>query len=882
MRIHVLRGLVLLVAVGLAGCSSSTDVAPDPPPDSPPPPPPPPARLGDQTDVHLADWLQKPRPELAKLVEEWSDVVRKQKQHAAENPLSLDLLPRLQPPGTMPVFGRAAYSDKAGFSLPPYLQGGERDAAVALHLARLGDREAALKLADPANKDLLGRINGQRTDRNYPLEWTQLAALAFQSAEWKVASGQTQGATDLMLMHKQLRTLLDERAAAGPLGAALLPLGRRALVEAAAAWKKAPADTQLLAQDIDAALKDWGDAPPPAPALVPGSSDVEAVRLFGRPAAGRAVVADKPEAVARALDLLELPVPSDGVLAVAAFLDADRTVTETLVLYRSRIIQTFPEAVNLASRLVDHGLSGDDPIKGVGLTRIGYTGDELKYEVALLNRGDAVGAFVRIGGAKARAAAPLPDAARDYGAVHLDRTFEQNRVLFARNQTGSVVELDYRKSPGVLRLPAGLAAPDGARLEGENALNLTSSLTLDWPADAAATAVTDVVSPLLAAYGAPHIDGVQDPDGDALALVWEDARTRLTLRLPYESNPVVFRAENRPGSEAADARVQGAVAFDLAQRKARLDAGKPAAWLPRYLQLPEVRLGMTLKQVRDSLPPRDSIEQHKLGGDLTLIFKEDPPADATYGVRQMFLRFGADERLVEIRARYQEGPAKPDEHHKSLLGALKAACGEPLSLPAPWAGLWPDLPPQSPKPALYRWTDDITVLTLQRDGGGAEAILRDWPAGLTQEQVGDALKPLTFCDEGAAGLKLGMTRAEVSAKFPVSRPVDNEDAVAVAAPADSAYESLAVWFDAGKAARVVAQHRAVPTDAADVTAKLNAAWQRDVDQLGARRRLDGPSGPVLQAYGWHDDRVRVRIIAQQTADGPRLFTEWRYWPADRR
>src|SRR5947199_9307965 len=224
MRMHVLRGLVLAAAMGLTGCGSSADVQPDqadpPPPDLPPP------HLSDHTTVNLSDWLQKPRPELAQLVADWSGAVQKQRPNALENPQSPDLLPGLQPPGTMPVFGQAAYSEKAGFSLPPYLRAGQPDAAVALHLARLGDREAALKVADPTDKDLLYRIDARRAGHNYPLEWTQLTALAFQSAEWKLATGQTQAAADLVQMHKQLRGLLDDKTAAGPLGAALLPLGR--------------------------------------------------------------------------------------------------------------------------------------------------------------------------------------------------------------------------------------------------------------------------------------------------------------------------------------------------------------------------------------------------------------------------------------------------------------------------------------------------------------------------------------------------------------------------------------------------------------------------------------------------------------------------------
>ena len=168
----------------------------------------------------------------------------------------------------------------------------------------------------------------------------------------------------------------------------------------------------------------------------------------------------------------------------------------------------------------------------------------------LLSRGDAIGGFVRIAGAKTAGA--LPAEARDFGAVHLDRTFEQNRVLFARDRTGSVVDMDCRTSPGAVRLPLAVPTPDLARLEREKDLNLTSALTLEWPAEQSATAA-DAAGRAAAgrlrqsrASTAP-----QDAGGDCLALVWEDARTRLTLRLPYESNTVVFRAENRPGAETA-------------------------------------------------------------------------------------------------------------------------------------------------------------------------------------------------------------------------------------------------------------------------------------------------------------------------------------------
>ena len=874
MKMHLLRGCLLLAALGLTGCGGSpTDVVPDPNAAAPDEPP---ARLGDQTDFRVADWLQKPRPELAQLVAEWSDTVQKQRLHALENPLSVDLLPGLQPPATMPVFREAAYSEKAGFSLPPYVRAGDSDAAVALHLGRLGDREAALKLADRADKDLLNRIDFRRTDHNYPLEWTQLVALAVQSSELKLATGEPQAATDLIQLHRQLRSVLDDKAAAGPLGAALLPLGRRALADAADAWRKPNVNKPGLAEDAAAALKDWGESPPPALALAPGASEFEAGRVFQRPPAHGAVAADTPESVQRALDLLELPVAADGVRAVVALFGADKRLTETLVLYRPNVIQTFPEPVNLAHYLVDHALPGDAPVKGVGLTRRSYAGDGVTYDTAVFSRGDALGGYVRIYAGKAAAA--LPADARDFGAVDLDRTFEQNRLQFARDRSGAMVDLNCRKYPSVVRLPFAEPVPDRATLRREKDLDLTASLTADWPVEEMPTAVTRLALPLTAAYGSPRIDGVQDADGDYLAFVWEDARSRLTLRLPYETNGPTFLAENRPGAETADARLRAAAAFDQEKRQARVKGGAVLQWLPRWQQLREITLGMSKKQVQDGLPRQASIDVQNLGGDLSLLFHDGPTAGAAYFVRQMFLRFGADDRLAEIRVRYQEVPAKADDHRPSLLSVLKRVGGEPASRPAPWAGLWADLPPQEPKPTMARWSDDLTVLTCQRDGGGAEVVLRDWPADKTADQLDDQLPPLRFCDDGAAGVALGQSRAEVLKKFPEHKAMEGEDAVALAAPADGPYETLAVWFDAGKVVRVVAQHQAKPVNAADVTAKMQEAWSRDFDRLGALRRQEGAWGPVSQAYGWHDDKVRVRLTAQDTADGPRLFTEWRAWP----
>jgi hypothetical protein len=152
MRTHWLRGCVLLALVGLAGCSRTTpDAAPE---DTE-------TRLGDKIDVSLADWLKLSRAELAKKAEETAVTVAKQQEWARTHEHAVELLPQLHPGASVPVFQEAKFS-AAGLSLPPYLKEGSPDAAAALHLARFGDHEAAVKLGAPAD-----RLEALRAERNY-------------------------------------------------------------------------------------------------------------------------------------------------------------------------------------------------------------------------------------------------------------------------------------------------------------------------------------------------------------------------------------------------------------------------------------------------------------------------------------------------------------------------------------------------------------------------------------------------------------------------------------------------------------------------------------------------------------------------------------------
>ncbi|MHB1426978.1 MAG: hypothetical protein ACYC3I_27805, partial [Gemmataceae bacterium] len=342
-------------------------------------------RLSDKMDISLADWLKLPRTEQAKLIEEWTQTVGKQRELARSNVETVQLLPQLHPPIVAVGFAEATFSPAAGFSLPPYLKEGQKDAAVALHLARLGDGEVARKLADPADNDLLAKIDACCGEGNYPIEWTRLVALLLQSAELKLANGEPDGAAELVLLHRQLRSLFDAKTAAGALGAALLPRGRTALTLAAAAWREPRWNKTALAADIDAALADWGDNPDSIfgfrfsifGALISENREPKTQNWF----------AQSPQAVQRALDLLALPLPSEGADGVAAFLDAKQNLTEVLVVYRPKLNELFPEPRRLALPLLEHGYSSDaNPETSPGLTRQSWTGGGLSYEIAVLTR----------------------------------------------------------------------------------------------------------------------------------------------------------------------------------------------------------------------------------------------------------------------------------------------------------------------------------------------------------------------------------------------------------------------------------------------------------------------------------------------------------------
>jgi hypothetical protein len=854
MRTHWLRGCVVLALVGLVGCSRATPEAAPEDTDT---------RLGDKIDVSLADWLTLPRAELAKKAEEEAVTLAKHREWARSNEHAVELLPQLHPPVSVPVFQEATFS-AAGVSLPPYLKEGASDAAVALHLARFGDHEAAVKFATPELAEHLGAL---RAERNYPVEWTRLVGLTLLSAQYKLAAGGHQGsdgATELVCLHRQLREVLGPKAAAGPLGAALLPVGRHALTLAAAAWQDPKENKTALAKDVEAALKAWGDAPQPAPALRPGASRVEVEALFGAPAEGRSLSVDGA-ATRRALDLLALPVAAEEVGAVAAFLNEKGDLTELVVAYRPRAGELFPEPAHLTLRLADCGVAGQDGPASPGVRRQTFAAAGLSYDVARVTRGKALGALVRVteAGAGGPAAAFSRDP-RDFGAVHLDGTFEQNRVHLDPQQGGQTVIVEAKDALARVSQPVAKHAPVAAGLKREPQHDLLASLTLGWAEDLNRDAVAALLRPLWAAYGNARFEGAEDDNGGYLVWTWEDAKTRVKLGVPFdEKSPELVVADAR-GPAALAERAEAAARFDREHRAERLKAGKSLTRLARSfaalndLPFEAVALGASRAEVLAALPRSQSIRHKALADGVSLLFTGEPGTKVV--ARQLFVRFGPDDRVAEVRVRFQDSPA--------LLAWLeRKPQGKAEKAASPWAGLWTDLPAQKPAPVRYRWADDRTVLTYDRDGGGVgEVVLRDALAGAE-------LPPLRFCGRGVEGCGVGDARADVLKRWNVSKPRAAAGGAEVLAPAaGSPYDLLLIWSEGGKVTRVIARHK--------TRTSLQEAWARDLDRLGVVRRRDDRRGQVLEAYGWHDDSTRVRIFTQDTEKGPQLFTEWRSWPVE--
>jgi hypothetical protein len=867
-----LVALSLLLSTGVIGCGTGPTAIES---DSPV------AVTSDFPQVALAELLSKPRAELAKECEEMAAQVEiREKQHR-DGSLAFGLLPRLRLPLILPIWAEATYSAKLEISLPPYIAEGTKDNALALHLARFGDAEAARRLVESGSDSVLKQIDDLACAKNYPAEWTRIVALRIHTAEYRLAMGEDEGRSELASLHRQLREVLDAKAAKSPLGAALLGQGFKVLTLAAAAWREHAQPE--LADKTDADLRAWGDCPAPAPAIPLGASNSEVADILRSTGKGRVVAA---LSTARALDVLSLPVTGEGVQSVIACFDGSERLAEVLVTYRPRIADYYLEPANLVLPLEDHGIRAADQPQTATVHRRQYTFNDWACEVAVVPRGYVLGAIARF--SSSRSNSNPVSLKRDFGVVSLDRSFTQDRLRIAPEQIGEAVRTSRAKALAEVANPLAPLPAAAAELRRVPGLDLVEDFVLYYGGEENSATLFQAALPLWSAWGPSRFDAFDDATGGHLALIWEDDVTRYTLRVPHVSGqPFAFEGRDRRGPDSFAARAAAASTLDRTERRARIEAHKPQSRIPRRLDIGwpsapgSVQLGASREKILQSLPRGQSILKLTAPGLLNVVFTGEAPRTATHLTRQVVIRFGPDERVTEIRVRTFDGPASistarwTQEQYANLMRTAGAA----LESPGPSASLWSDLSAGKTSPILARWQDDISSLTFQRDGMGTETILRDCPL---DQETGLQLGPLALLPRGPEGLALGEERDSLLRRFKIETPKTLPDGGVILPPVKgSAYDALLVWFEKDRLVRIVARQAPLtggrgPTPSEQVT----QSWARSIRSLGWPSRQDASAEGGLQGLGWHDDQTRIRIFWQESDEGPaRVFTEWKEIPA---
>jgi hypothetical protein len=826
----------------------------------------------------LAELLAKPRAELATLYEETAAQVQIREKAHREGTLAFGLLPRLRLPLIVPIWAEASYSAKSKISLPPYLPESAKDNALALHLARFGDVEAARALAEVGRATIGKEIDGLAYERNYPAEWTRLTALLLHTAEYSLASGDDGGRAELASLHKQLREILGAKAAKGPLGAALLSQGRKVLSLAAAEWR----DTGHpdLADKADDDLAAWGELPAPATAVPFSASSKSVAAMLRSQAHGRAVVALNSN---RALDVLELPVTGEGAEGVVAIFDPDDKLAEVLVSYRARIADYFLEPAHLVLPLEDHGDAGKDRAQVGSVHRREYRLGKSTCEVSVVPRGYVTGAFVRfIGGENHRA----PALSRDFGSINLDRTYGQNRVRLMPEQVGDTVQTSKGPSLAKIANPLAPLVPATAVLQRDGWHDLVKSFTMIYNVDENTPPLFQTALPLWSAYGPAGIETLEDKEGGLLVLTWKDGRTQYALRMPHVSGrPFEFEVTDPRGADTTAARVTAAWELEATEREHRLEKKQPLIRIPRRVDIglanypSAIGLEMSRDQVAAILPRGKSVVTQDGPDFVNVLFTGDPPKSAARTTRQAFIRFGPNQKVAEIRTRTVAGSSP--RWISEMLAGLSKSCGAPLDSQSNWSTIWSDLPARKPVPVLGRWQDDVAWMTAQRDGTTVELIVHDCPL---DHPAGVPLPPFAYLPRGPEGVALGDLRNDLIKRFNVDTPRTLDDGGLVLLPSGGGvYDAFIVWFEKDRVSRIVARVPAPtvqpgkkPPTAAD---QITQTWGRSVRSLGWPTRQDSYPDGSVQSLGWHDDVTRVRIFAQDSEDGvSRVFTEWKDVP----
>jgi hypothetical protein len=866
---RTLLGLTLIVS--LAGCGSSATNVQTPSGDSSTsakagqekPSATKPGSLGRTLraavdEVSLAELLKKPRVELAALAEEYLLRIRRQEGLHAEGKLLFPGLPDLRLPLVVPVFRQASYAAGLGVSLPPYLKEGDADSALALHLARHGDVEAAKKLVKPNDGETARQVDNLALERNYPVEWTRLVGLMLHAAQFSLATGNVDGAKQLVSLHRQLSTVLDDRARRGALGAALLPRGKNVLKQVAAVWRKDK--KEKLASEADSILAEWGETP--SLRLHLGETPAEVAALLGGTTKGRVILGSAP---LRALDLLALPVP-DRVDHVLACFDCEDRLAELWLTYPAASGE-FTQPTQLGHWL-EELFAGQERQSGLPGRR--YRAGDWSCEVILAPNSPFASALVRL---DYRKQAP-PALRRDFGSVHLDRSFEHNRLRFAWKQRGQTLTVKETRALSEVRNPLPSWPLAQARLERQANGEHVAQLELAYGnAPAARPSLVHLLLPLLEVAGVPRVAGEESGTKGYLETVWHDGQTQYVLRLPNKGGTApVFQVTDQTPDDKVDQRYKRVTALDEAELRARLADNKPISRVPRELE--HARLGMSRAELEQRLPQNPQTLRRDILLGLAVTFTSPPDTKTDLVLRDLFVRFDGSGKALEVRGRLTETSGAAAK----WLAAVKALCGPPDEGRGS-EQRWADLPPRKPAPVFYRWQDDVSSLYCTHDASGLEVILRqrlpDYPDGIP-------FPDLRYLPRGPENCSLGDSKAALLKKWNVEKPVLVGDAIALPAAADGPYDGMLVWFEGqGEGelvSRIVARHRLegkAPSDASQAAQAVMTAWGREARSFGWPWRQEFDGRQVLQSLGSSDQWTRLRVFWQESAEGIHVFTEWK-------
>jgi hypothetical protein len=747
---------------------------------------------------------------------------RDQEALRREGRLLFEFLPETRLPFAPPIWREATYSSQRGFSVPPYLAAGAKDTSLALHLARHGDLEAAMRLAEPGTQ---GELQRHKLDCNYPLEWTRVVGLMLHHAQFTLATGNPEGAKQLLGLHQQLRTLLPAATQQSPLGIALLPRGLDTLRQAAQAWRNN--GQSQAAQTAEEFLASAGAAPTWRWPL-PNQRDTLTKQL-GLTGNGPGACAAAP---LRAFDLVGLPVTHEHGDGCCVFFNGQGQVAEVLFAYGPGLVD-FHRSQQMVPQY--DALHQAKPAITATLT----TGNAYVGGIVQLRFGESKAVNVN----------------RDFGLIQLDGSFEHNRRLLAWKQRGASVASQDAKTLAEVR-PLMSGPPVEATLERDASADLVAQARIAYGWDVKHT-LASLARPLWERSGLAQVQTDQ-----GVSLTWDDGTTRCTLRLPHDkTEPFTLTAMDSSG-RAAPQRLAAAKTSDLAQRQARLTNQRPVARLPRSLE--SLTLGMARGDVERMLPGGADLVRRDIDQGLLAVYPGQPRVITDAVIRGVVARFDSADQLTELRVRYADHPGKAGGLRKKV-DTLQGWHGHGAALPLT-AGLDAELPVRKGAASTTQlWQDDVTLLTCTAAAGSLEIAVRHCPPAHAD---GEPLPPFAFLPRGPEKIFLGATRADLVAKGGVAQ----DGALAFAQPVDAPFDTIFVWCEGDKATRIIARCRAEAAKQPDK--HLVETWARDVANVGWPWRQD-LAGALPQSWTTWDARTRYRLFWQEDGQGTHLLAEWR-------